>query len=195
MIRKFNRRQKLLAIVSLAGGVVCYFLAYLFFRYGPELAAHQFGYWWSATTSNAVAVLGLIVVSFSGYRIWKSGGGLKGYHESSFYHDLGEENGGAMMVDFYVHRITGPAHFLSQLFLAGPLLILKVATLKESLIPESAILERKLAETLSLLRDANKWQSIMDYPGLADEILYLARMKLIDFSTAKGTPRIKADLS
>ena len=195
MIRRYNRRQTLMALLCLLGGLMCCGLTWLFFRYVPAHAAWQFGFKWPSAISNSVAAVSLAVVFFSGYRTWRAGGGLQGYHESGFYHDLGEDTAGAVMVDHYVHRITGPAHVLSQLFLAGPLLLLRVGTLVASRLPDDSRLESKLADTLVVLRTANKWQAITDYPERTDEILFLARMGLIDFSPAKGVPRIKADRS
>lgn len=194
MIRRYNRYQIFRAALFLAGGLFCYFLAWLFFRYVPVLIAYQFKIPFPDQAAVMVAVLGLAAVSFSGYRRWRAGGGLQGYHESALYHDLGEETGGAFVVDFYAHRITGPAHVLSQVFLAGPVLLLRVPTLIANLLPSSAGLEARLVDTLEILRAANKWQPITDYPALKSEVLYLAQIGKIDFSAAKGTPRIKAHL-
>lgn len=63
-----------------------------------------------------------------------------------------------------------------------------------NLLPTTAGLEARLLETLAVLRAANKWQPITDYPNHRSEILYLAQIGKIDFSTAKGVPRIKAHL-
>ncbi|MES2660368.1 MAG: hypothetical protein V4689_17220 [Verrucomicrobiota bacterium] len=193
MIRRYNLRQTSMAFLCLLGGVICCALTWLFFRYVPAYAAWQFGFNWSSETANGVAILCLAAVFFSGYRTWRTGGGLRGYHESAFYHDLGEETAGAMVVDHYVHRITGSAHALSQLFLASPLLLLRMGTLVASRLPDNSRLESKLMDTLAVLRTANKWQAITDYPERTTDILHLARMGLIDFSSAKGVPRIKAD--
>jgi hypothetical protein len=97
-----------------------------------------------------------------------------------------------VVVDFYAHRVTGPAYILSQVFLAGPLLLFRAATLVKSLLPSGGDLEERLGSTLGLIRSANKWQSLNDYPNNKTEILYLAQMGLIDFSAHKGTPRFKA---
>lgn len=192
MIRRYNRNQILLAILGAAGGGICYLLAYLFFRHVPAIAAGQFGFHFKPATFVALAILALAVLTSSGYRRWKTGGGLQGYHESAFYHEMDIRSGGALMVDIYAHRITGSAHVLSQVFLAGPLGLLKCGTLAASRIPYSPKLEERLAETREILRAVNKWQAITEYPDLKTEILYLAQMGLIDFSTAKRTPRIKA---
>ncbi len=97
------------------------------------------------------------------------------------------------MVNHYVHRVTGTAHVLSQLFLAGPLLLFRVNTLIASMLPDNSRLESKLADTLAVLRAANKWQAITDYPNRQTDILQLARMGLIDYSAGKSIPRVKAD--
>ncbi len=175
MIRRYNFRQKLLAALALLGSTFCYFLTWLFFRYVPALAFHQFGFPLSEGMANLVAVLGLVVTTWSGYRTWQAGGGLRGYHESALYHDLGEETAGACVVDFYAHRITGPAHALSQIFLAGPLLLFRAGTLVASHIPYSGGREEKLAETLAILRLANKWQPITDYPDHIETTHFLPR--------------------
>lgn len=192
MIRRHNLKQVLLAILAAGGGLICYFLAYLFFRHIPALASSQFGFPMTPTVAAAVAAAGVLAVSLSGYRVWKAGGGLQGYHESAFYHDMEINSGGSAMVDLYAHRVTGTAHILSQVFLSGPLGLLRCGTLLAGRIPNSPGLENRLSQTLEILRTANKWQSITEYPNHHEEILYLAQMGLIDFSAAKGVPRIKA---
>jgi hypothetical protein len=134
----------------------------------------------------------LLLVTLSGYRVWKNRGGFHGYHESSFFHDLGEESGGGMMMDHYAHRITGPAYVLSQLFLAGPLLAIRGFSRFRNCIAAKPGLEDRLKWTLERLRQINKWQNVEEHPDLRREILLLAQMREIDFSIAKGQPRIRA---
>jgi len=191
MVRRYNTLQISKAALCLAGGLICLWLAWLFFRYLPPFVAYNFGFRWSPVMANSLAAVCLIGVAVSGYRTWKAQGGLRGYHESSFYHDLGADSGGAFFTDYYAHRVTAPAHLLSQTFLGGPLLLLKVRTLLASLIPATAGLESRLQDALNRLRKANKWQPLSDYPDIKTEVLYLAQMGLIDFSAFKGEPRIK----
>lgn len=194
MIRHYNRCQRFLAACFLIGGLFCYFLAFLFFRLVPAFIASQFSVPFSNGMANTVALLGLAAVSFSGYRRWRTGGGLRGYHESALYHDLEGDTAGAFIVNHYAHRITGPAHLLSQVFLAGPLFLLRVPTIFANLLPTTRGLETRLQETLTILRTANRWQPLTDYPELKTEILYLAQIGKIDFSPATEIPRIKAHL-
>jgi hypothetical protein len=193
MIARFNITQTFLAILCFVGGLVCFCLAYLFFRYMPAFVAAQFKYPYSPVMANGVAGIALLIVAFSGYRVWRKKGGFYGYHESALYHDLGEDTAGAVVVDFYTHRITGPAYVLGQIFLAGPLLLLRAGTLMASRIPNNGELERRMKFALMELRRINKWQSLGEYPHMRQEILYLARMGLIDLSAHKGAPRIKAE--
>jgi len=195
MISRYNRTQTLKALLSILGGGLCLWMAYLFFRYIPALIAHLYGGAIPPTAVHGIVAAGMLIVLLSGYRLWKAKGGTYGYHQSALHHHFGDEHAGAALVDHYAHRVTAPAYIISQVFLAGPLLLLKSATLLASRIPATAGLENHLTETLGLLRAANKWQSIDAYPDLRTEILYLARMGLIDFSDNKGSPRIKADRS
>lgn len=191
MINRYNRKQIILSAFAAIGGFVCCYLTYLFFRYVPAFVAAEFGYRMTSSMSVASGLLGLAAAFFSGYRVWQRGGGLYGYHESALYHDWGGTAGGSV-VDFYAHRVTGPAYLLSQIFLAGPLLVFRTTTLLNSLIPANPELEERLRGTLGAIRTAKKWQSLNEYPDHKAEVLYLAQMGLIDFSAFKGTPRIKA---
>ena len=192
MIKHYNQSQTIKAIFLSIGGLFCCWLAYLFFRYVPVFLAWQFGHTLSEHIAVCIGLLGLAATWFSGYRTWKARGGLFGYHESGLYHDLGEDSAGALVVDFYAHRVTGPAYALGQIFMAGPQFILRALTLLRSRIAHSAELEFRLEDTLQTLRLANKWQGLQDHPASRTEILYLAQMGLIDFSGHNGRPRFKA---
>ena len=191
MISRYNHCQTLKAVVMFAGGVLCCGLAFLFFRYLPVVVAWQLGRTLPVWVGNGIGILGLAAAWFSGYRVWKARGGLYGYHESGLYHDLGEDTSGAFIVDRYAHRVTAPAYVLGRIFMAGPVGILKARTLLASRIPGSPELEARLDDALVALRSAGKWQGLADYPGLKDEVLYLARMGRIDFTAHNGIPRFK----
>lgn len=191
MIRRYNQSQTIKAAFLIVGGSFCCWLAYLFFRYLPAFLANQFGYTLSATVGVGFGFIGLAAAWFSGYRTWKARGGLFSYHESGLYHDLDGETAGACVVDFYAHRVTGPAYVLGQIFMAGPQFLLRAWTLLRSRIKYSAELESRLESTLTVLRAANKWQGLAEYPDSRSEVLYLAQMGLLDFSSHNGTPRFK----
>jgi hypothetical protein len=164
----------------------------MFFRYVPEFMAWQFRYPLPKGIGPWIGLVGVAVAWVSGYRAWKAGGGLYSYHESSLYHNLGSDSAGGYYTSLYTHRVTAPAYILSQIFMAGPLWILRAWTLFHSRIPYSVHLESSLERTLAVLRAVNKWQGLNECPAARTEILYLAQMGHLDFSTFKGTPRFKA---
>lgn len=193
MIRRYNRREFWSAIGCCAASVFGYGCAYLFFRHVPEFVLKCFGVRMAPMGLETITWVILSVVTLSGYRTWKNSGGFSSYYDSGLYHELDLSSGGAVATDFYAHRVTGTAYLLSQVFLAGPLMLLRAIThLKNRITPDES-LDRALAGTLSLLEGINKWQSLSDHPGLEREILLLAKMGRIDFSNARG-PRFKACL-
>lgn len=113
----------------------------------------------------------LLVITASGYRQWQQGEGFQTYVESSLFHDLGEDSGSALWADRYARQVSGPAYVVSQVCLGGPLFLLKAwKHFQQRLVVEPG-LEEKLKELLSLLRAANKWQSIDEHPQHRREIL------------------------
>lgn len=192
MIHEYNRKQNLKAALSFIGGFFSCICSYFFFFLIIKFISWQYGFEFPKFLPYLCGVLGLLATWLSGYKIWKNKGGLIGYHESALYHDFGDEIAGAMVTDHYLHRITGPAHMLSQIFLAGPIWILGGFTLLKSKIPFSEALDANLARVLKELRGIRKWQGLADHPTSREEILYLAQMNLIDFSVTREVVRFKA---
>lgn len=191
MIRKYNLSQTVMGIACIPAGMIGYACAWLFFRHLPGYALRCFGFHPGTDWLNLAAALILVAISASGYRLWRNGGGFSSYHESGLYHNLDPVSGGGLAMDFYAHRVTGPAFLLGQLFLAGPLMILRALQHFKNRIAPDESLENSLRETLTLLQSINKWQSLSDHPGRERDILVLAKIGRIDFSTARG-PRFKA---
>lgn len=190
MVSAYNRTQIIKAVFLALAGVICYLIAWVFFKYGLAMIFGGFRLpvvWIPWLTFGA-----LLMITGSGFRQWQQGDGFKTYVESSLFHDLGDDSGSAFWADHYARRVTGPAYIVSQVCLGGPLFLLKAwKHFQQRLVAESG-LEERLKEVLSLLRAANKWQSIDEHPQHRREILMLAQMKQIDFSAHKGIPRIKA---
>jgi hypothetical protein len=189
MIASYNRLQILKGLFLLAASIVCYAIAWMFFRYGLAFVFHSFRL--PATLVPWLSLAALGAVTYGGWRQWQRGDGFNSYLESSLFHDLGN-SGGAFLVEEQTHRVTGSAYLLSQIFLGGPLLALRALKHLRQRLPTKEGLETRLHETLSLLQIANKWQSIEDHPDRRLEILMLAQMRKIDFSTHTGIMRIKA---
>ena len=192
MISAYNRSKIVRSILCLLGSAVCFVLAWLFFRYSSALVLKWNG--GDARWSPWMASIALMGLCVSGYYTWRRGQGFQSYSESALHHDFGSaaDTGGAYAVDHYARQITGPAYVLSQIFMGGPLLLLRGIVHLRQRVRNEAGLETKLEHALSVLRRANKWQSITEYPDLEREILLLGQMKRIDFSAHKGVPRIKA---
>lgn len=195
MIARFNLKQTLLALLCVLGSAVCYGLAYAFFRGMISLLAWEWGHPLTPRVANLITAAVLLVITISGYRVWRRRGGFYGYHQSSLYFRLEGDSVAGVAAEYYVHRIAGAAYVLGQIFLAGPLLLLRALTLMASRVPYQRDLEMRMRYALNILRRAHKWQPLSDYPELRVEILYLARMGHIDFSAHKGMPRIKAEQS
>ncbi len=190
MLAAYNRSQILKAVFLALAGVICYLIAWVFFKFGLMMIFSGFRLpmvWVPWLTVGA-----LLVITGSGYRQWQQGGGFKTYVESSLFHDLGEDSGSAVWADHYARQVTGPAYIVSQVCLGGPLFLLKARKHFQQRLGAEPGLEERLKKVLALLRAANKWQSIDEYPPHRREILMLAQMKQIDFSAHKGTPRVKA---
>lgn len=192
VISAYNRSKIIRGLVCLLGSIVCYLLAWLFFRYASVFVLDMFRC--STQWAVGIGIIALAGVTWSGYRTWKRGEGFKSYVESSLHTNLSSsaDTAGAEVVDYYTQRITGPAYVLSQIFLGGPLFALRGLRHFKQLLPNETGLEQKLHAMLGILQKANKWQSITEYPGQEREILMLAQMKKIDFSAHKGIPRFKA---
>jgi hypothetical protein len=192
MIAAFNRSQIVWGILGLIGSVVCYALAWLFFRYGAAMALHAFGY--SPAAAHWIAGAALVGITFSGWWTWRNGQGFQSYAESALCHNFGgaADTAGAYLVDHYAGQVTGPAYVLSQTFLGGPLFLLRSMHRLRLRIPKEEGLEERLTRMLKVLNAANKWQGLADYPGQEREVLLLNLMKKIDFSQHKGNVRFKA---
>ena len=191
MIAEFNRSQIVWGVFGLAGSVVCYVLTWVFVQ---QVAMALLGaFHLSASHSTWLSWLMVIMITFSGWRMWKSGRGFESYGESVFSPDLtgSDERMWARKMDNPGQELRGTAYVLSQLFLSGPLLFLKSIHRIRTRVPEEAGLEQKLAHLLAVLHAANKWQGLADYPGQEREVLLLNLMKKIDFSQHKGNVRFK----
>ena len=191
MIKSYNRTQVWKASLQLLLAVVCFGLAWLFFHLAFQLVGSSFRI--SVFYRQLAEAFAMIGICVSGYMSWKSGGAFTSYVESNLFHDLGDSAGGGVAVDHYARQITGPAYLLSQVFLGGPLFLLRAIKSLRQRLPESRELEDRLEDMLKTLRKANKWQGMNEYQGHEKEILMLAQMKQISFSGFKGVPRFKAE--
>ncbi len=140
-----------------------------------------------------IGLLGLAILLSSGYSVWKKGNGLTSFGESALYVEslAKSETGGAYAVNRELGQVTGTSHLLSQIFLAGPLMLLNAATRFASLISSKGDLEKRMGEVLERSRDANKWQDLKEYVGVEEELQNLIRIGAIQYGISRGVPRIK----
>jgi len=192
MIKSHNIKQVVMAVFLLLGSILSYLVAYWFFRYVVYSLSKSFGYQLSETAASLSVYGILFLVTLSGFFHWKNKGDFYSYHESGLFENLDEISAGAYEVNLRVHRITTPAYILGQIFLAGPLYILKAIQRIQNRITVEGDLEVRVQSALAVLQKQNKWQSINDHASIQYEICLLVQMKQIDFSTQKGELRIKA---
>ncbi len=191
MIAGYNRKELLLAVLCAVGSAVAYAIAYLFFKFAFSFVVSHFGYPELSAHSEVVSGVILILISLSGYFTWRKRGGFFSYFDSGLYHNVHQGNSSGLVVDLYMHRVTGPAYLLSQVFLGAPLLAMQSITHFRNRVRVDRQLEERLRENLEKVHRANKWQSLAAYGEDKEEILLLAKMRKIDFSPTKGTVRAK----
>jgi hypothetical protein len=190
MITTYNRLQILKAVLCFLAAAVCYVLADVFFHFSLTFVFHRFRL--SYTPVPWLCKLALIGITWSGWRQWQAGLGFKNYAESPFFQNLEYESGGSLMLHHYAQQVAGPSYMLSQIFLGGPLMILRAIKYLRERLPNPPGIDLRLQHTLHTLQKANRWQSITEYPEFKHEILMLAQMRKIDSSSHKGPLRIKA---
>jgi hypothetical protein len=191
VIAGYNRKELLLAILCAFGSVGAYAVGYLFFEFAFSFAVREYGSPNLASHAREVSAAILVLISISGYGTWRSRGGFFSYFDSGLYHNLHQANAGGTVLDFYAHRVTGPAYLLSQVFLGAPLLALQSLIHLRNRVSGDGQLEERLRAALEKVQQANKWQSLAAYLDSEKEILLLAKMGKIDFSPSKGTVRSK----
>ena len=135
MIAEFNRGQVFEAAEGLAGSAVFYALTWVFLQRVAMALLEAFNF--SATHATWLSWLMVIVMTLSGWQTWKSGQGFENYGESVFSPDLtgSDETMWARKMDNPGQELRGTAYVLSQLFLSGPLLMLKSLERLKSRMP------------------------------------------------------------
>jgi hypothetical protein len=191
MIAAHNLKEGVLAVVSLLVGILCFVLAFYFFRFAFTIVTNTFGLKGATAYSSAFAGVMVVIIGLNGFFRWRSGEGLYGYTDSSVFLNLDPVSGGAVAMDRVAHRITGPAYILSQMFLLGPLQLLSAYGRCRSIIRPNPALEVRLSELLNHIRMKNKWEGISDYPEQEREVALLIRMGKLDFSRTKMKFRAK----
>jgi hypothetical protein len=186
LILSHNARQKRRAILAAIFSVLGTAAAFFFFRFVcAEIA-------WTVFDSKAkliptlCAVAVVLVLYWDGFRRANSNAGLYGFDESQMFLGLDWSNAGAMLVEMELARVTGPAYVLTQLFLCGPLQLIKCKGCVASLIEPHPGLVQNLQHLLDGIVSKGKWHSVETYSNYYPELRQLISMELVEFSARKN---------
>jgi uncharacterized membrane protein len=189
MIEAFNRRQTLLAVLNFALGGIAAVLAFLFFRIAAGMTLQWFGVSWSSEKPVWIAVACVVLVVILGILEHRRGGGHRDYHETDLFPGFDRSTGSGYWANARVQEVTAPAYFLSQIFLAAPLQVLRGLERLHSRLPGTRDLEERLTTLLETVNANPSWHPLRGYGDRAGEIGYLIRMEKVQFSPRKGSVR------
>ncbi|MCE9609711.1 MAG: hypothetical protein K8R23_05835 [Chthoniobacter sp.] len=187
MIARYNLRQTLLALVSFCLGLCAFISAWWFFSFASGQLIQAFG---GSTTPLQLSLIGWVccaLIALTGWLRWKSGGGYHHFHESGLMPTGEPHSGIAWEAQRTANRIGAWSYLLGQIFLAGPLQILGAFDKLRMRIPETPTLEAELLTFHDQLREKNRWLPISNFSGREQDVAYLVRLGLVDFSERKGT--------
>jgi len=187
MIRSFNRRQRIRAVGSLVSGVLAYLIACAFFYFVTWQAFRMSGVkpapWWIPAITAAV----LLLITFSGWQKHRSG------QESNFNDAVwwkgGVETMDAAVTQYRVNQLSSSTWFLTSLFTAGPVGILRAIDLRRSCLPVDDALERRMSLLLRELQSRNQWVAADSFHDHWEPLSALIRTGHVEFSSIKGRVR------
>lgn len=187
MIRSFNRRQRIKAVGSLVSGILAYLIGAAFFYFVAGQAFRMSGTkpepWWIPAITAAI----LLLISFSGWRQHRSG------RENSFEDalwwkgDVGTMD--AAVTQLRVNQLSSSTYFLTSLFTAGPVGILRAIDLWKSCLPVDDELERRMSLLLRELQSRNQWVDAASFRDHWEALSALIRTGHVEFSSIKGRVR------
>lgn len=190
MIKTFNRQQVLYGFLRGLFSLILFILTYLFFHAVVTFVVNGFHLDISSLVVILISLGCVLCVLFSGYRRWKNGADEFAVGESFISNQLDPDSGGAWGTQNYVNRITGPAFYLTAIFLAAPDQLFKAWDHFQSTIPLDDALEQRMLDLLDRLKQINKWQNFNTHQGVERELIFLIKMGQVQYSPQKG--RIKA---
>lgn len=186
MIDQYNQRQVIRGITAALLSLIAYVVAFYFFKFAWLLITSSFSDTVrSYDTAFAIACLGIVTVA--GIRHGRTGKGHYGLEDSGLQVQIDADSGGAFFTELYANRVTTPAYLLSQVFLAGPLQLIKCMRCFRSRLEAQLGLENRLLELQKEVESRPKRHPLSEYLGRESDIFLLARMDRIAFSARKGT--------
>lgn len=187
MIRSFNRRQRIRAVLSVLIGIVSYLLAFGFFYFVANRAASMLPPglpgWFESAVSSSV----LVIITASGWI----------RHRRNEEADLSDavmwkgdvDMPGAFVAQVRINQVSSSAWMLSQVFLAGPMRILRAVDLWRSCLPVGTELEQRMLVLLRELKSRNQWVPVEPFQHHGEALAALIRTGHVEFSSIKGRLR------
>lgn len=187
MIRSFNRRQRFKAVGSFVSGILAYLIAFAFFYFVAGQAFRMSGVnpapWWLPAITAAV----LLVISISGWKKHRSGDETN-FNDAVWWKG-GVETMDAAVMQGRVNQLSSSTWFLTSLFTAGPVGVLKAIDLWKSCLPVDPDLERRMSLLLRELRSRNQWIAADSFRDHWEPLSALIRAGHVEFSSLKGRVR------
>jgi len=190
VIKKFNRNQFIYGSLRLLLSLFVFILTYGFFRWVVSAINHSLELELSSTILLGIPSVCVLAIAIAGIYRWKTGQREFTITESFISHQLDTDTGGAWGTQNYMNRVTGPAYFLTMLFLAAPMQMIKAYEHFQSVIPLNDQLEQRMIQLLAELQSENKWQDFDARPDHRRELIFLINMGKVEYSPQKG--RIRA---
>lgn len=187
VIARYNLRQTLLAILSVCVGLCAFAVAWWFFNGASGFAIWRLGGSVTALQQSLIAWACVLLIAIGGYFRWRIGDGYHQFHDSGMMPTVEPHTGLGLEVHTSANRIGAWSYLLGQIFLAGPLQILRALDRLRMRIPNSPVLENELIAFRDQLRAKKRWLPISEFAGREQHIDFLARLGLVDFSPRKGT--------
>jgi hypothetical protein len=188
VIRRYNTSQIVKGLLRIGLGAVAFWLAFIFFRFAAEIFFERFGV--KGYSPAQVAAVCTVLMGASGLWQWVKGGERSTFTDSVLYdmnwlaHDLDPFRRSI------ASQVPGLSYALAQVFIAGPLQVLKGVAMLCSLLPVSGDLEARMLRLLEEMRAVSGWQDARKYADHGEELGALIRCGAIEFSATKG--RVKA---
>ena len=187
VIARYNLRQTLLAIASFCLGLCAFTVAWWFFHFASAYTIRALGGHVTPLQQSLIIWACIVLIALAAWLRWRNGGGYHHFHESGMMPTTEPHTGLSLEIHTAANRIGAWAYLLGQIFLAGPLQILRAFDRLRMRIPNSPVLESELCAFRDELRARNRWLPISDFAGRERHVDYLARLGLVDFSPRKGT--------
>ncbi len=183
-IDRYHRHLRLKIMLRALLAVIGYLAAYFFFCYVVTFFSET-----KPWIGHSAGFIGCLILTASTFRRAQreiQTGGIDSFMASR----LAEHTSGAIVLNHYAGRVTGPAVILASLFETGPKSLLRIRELLMSFISIEIEFINKITVLARTIREKEKWHSLEVYLEHLEEISSLALLDLIDLDVIKG--RIKA---